>query len=196
MRSSAMRGRGAWFVAAVMAVAACTTTATPGTAVTPAPGTTWVTGDSVSTANAWPGFVSPPLATVAVASTGFVRTVDGRNIEANTMAAIDRYGKPARLVVMGGVNDLRAGVSISEIEAAMAGFEQRMRALGIQVVWATEPGWTYAAGLATLSSWIRATRANVIDCAGVISLPGYTADGVHPNAAGNEQLAACIRPEL
>jgi lysophospholipase L1-like esterase len=166
------------------------------TNVTPAPGAVWAAGDSLSTATSWPGMSPSPIASVAVAGRGFVVSTNGPTIGANTLAAVDHYGTPAKIVIMGGVNDVKQDVppTLAQITRAMADLDSALTARGIQVVWATEPGWQYAGQLGPVNNWIRSTRSHVVDCAGTVGSWLLTTDGVHPNEDGQRILHDCIRP--
>lgn len=192
-------------VLAASVVAGCTVpTAVPGTTTTtpgevgtnPQPGATWVAGDSLSTYNSWPGRLE--LASVAVAGRGFVVTYNGPTIGENTLAAVARYGLPGRIVVMGGVNDVKQldPPTFEEVTGAMAALEDALVAQGIEVVWATEPGWQFVTQIAPLNDWIRATRDHVVDCSSSVSDWSYTVDGTHPTEAGQQVLADCIGAAL
>lgn len=160
---------------------------------------TWVAGDSISRASQWPSHVTPaPLPSVAESRTGFLRAIDGRTIGSNLTTAIARNGVPDRVVIMGGVNDVRIAnpPSIAAITAAMAALEAEVTAQGVTVIWATEPAWTYAGPVGQINQWMR-TRPHVIDCAGSVNgSPFNTYDGVHPTAAANDVLGRCISARL
>jgi lysophospholipase L1-like esterase len=189
---------------AVVLVAGCTPPSSSGEPGTPSStgslqaGQPWAAGDSISTANSWPGKLPNPIASVAVAGRGFVVTQSGPTIGTVTLAAVSRYGKPSTVVIMGGVNDVKqtSPPTTAQITAAMASLDTALTSQGIRVVWATQPGWQHATRLAPLNSWIRSTRARVIDCASSISSWIYTTDGIHPNENGQQVLHACIRPRI
>jgi hypothetical protein len=188
-------------VAALVAIG-CTPegTSTPAThaTVVPTPGTTWIAGDSISTPTGWPDYLQDPLATVAVSGRGFVVTYNGPTIGDVTLSAVDTYGTPTRVVIMGAVNDVKqvSPPSFAEVTGAMASLESALVARGIEVVWATEPAWAYVVQLAPVNDWIRSTREHVIDCASSISSWTNTGDGIHPNEAGKALLASCIGKHL
>lgn len=157
-------------------------------------GVMWVAGDSISRSTQWPASVTPPPLSVAESSTGFIRAVDGHTIGSNLRDAIAQRGAPARVVIMGGVNDVRSveAPSATQIIAVMSQLEADMVARGVEVIWATEPAWTYAAQMAPINDWVR-TRPHYVDCGWSISQsPFNTGDGVHPTAAASESLGHCI----
>jgi hypothetical protein len=187
-------------VACTPATGSSTTTMPSGSStVAPKPGAIWAAGDSISATNSWPGRAPDPIASVAVPGRAFVLTYNGPTIGDNTLAAIDRYGVPSEIVLMGGVNDVKQPdpPSFAQLTAAMTSLEASLVQRGIRVVWATEPGWQFATQLAPLNHWIRTTREHVIDCAPEVSSSWlYTQDGLHPNEEGQQLLHDCIRPQL
>lgn len=153
----------------------------------------WAGGDSLSLSASWPSESIRPVYSLAMYGTGFASTYNPPStITSNVMETITTYGVPQTLVLMGGVNDVSAGIDSSVITGAMQGLDDFLTSFGVHVVWVTEPAWSYRAGMDSINDWVR-TRPNVADCAGSIQdSPAFTVDGTHPTQAGYHQLAGCI----
>lgn len=165
----------------------------PPTGPIPVPGATWVAGDSISVATAWPKYTAPRLASVAVSGSAFVSLGNRADIATNTLAAVALYGTPGRVIIMGGVNDRNGlAATVEQVTEAMASLESALADQGVETIWATEPAWNASSEMSPVNDWIRGTRGRVIDCADSISAAKFSQDGSHPTSAGYKILARCI----
>lgn len=166
---------------------------------------------------------------------GWVERLPGRNINRGisgdtTAGMLRRFSahvlreKPARVVIMGGVNDLTERVPLADVIRNLQTMYDRADMRGIAVVPAIcaapdypmllENDWapyypgiqTLPENLARLADWIRAYAAerNWLCLDFAQKFPNYTTDGytryfldgMHPNDRGHEILARIAQPLL
>lgn len=200
--------------AAIATATSCGSTAAPagpsGTATDPAPGRIVVLGDSLavspSRSNNFPAGLQRRLNeadlrwTVVNAGVGGDTTTGGLR-RFDQAIAVD----PEVLVLELGANDGLRGVSIATIESNLSAMIERAQARGIRVLLCgmeipPARGWNYTIEFHRLFPRV-ASKYGVplvpflLD--GVALNPELNGDdGIHPNAAGAERIAATIWPYL
>jgi acyl-CoA thioesterase-1 len=108
------------------------------------------------------------------------------------------------LIVALGANDGLDGVPLTEIEQNLDRIIQRAQARGVSVLLCgmeTPPfrGLNYSLEFHQIFPRLAAARATALVpfmLAGVLLIPDMTTDGVHPNRAGAQRIAATIWPYL
>jgi hypothetical protein len=190
MRSRSLRRAGAVALVAVFAVlaASCTTSSRPPQAPPPPDDTpVWMLGDSLAWATA--SRMRPLPYVGAVGASGF--TSGSRSlILDNVLPLLYQYPNPTHVLVMGGVNDIKVGITTQDIVDGMQALEAEMTAQGITTVWVAEPAWTLADRLNPVADWIN-TQPLSIDCR---AYAGTSSDGIHP--VDYVPMATCIDAAL
>ena len=112
--------------------------------------------------------------------------------------ALELYPAPQKFYVITGGNDFAAGHSMSQIISAAESFHDEVEAMGIDVIFVTEPlpdnGITLWNGFGDYNDWLVNTYPDTVDCA-YAGHPTESATGpvpVHPTSAGYDNYATCI----
>ena len=190
MRSRSTGLVGALALVAVFAVLAgsCSTSPRPALAPPPPDDTpVWMLGDSMAWATA--ARLRPLPYVAAVGASGF--TTGSRTlILENVLPLLDQYPNPTHVLVMGGANDIKVGITTQDIVDGMLALEAEMTARGITTVWIAEPAWALAERLDPVADWINSQPLS-IDCR---AYAGSSVDGIHP--ADYVPMARCIDAAL
>jgi lysophospholipase L1-like esterase len=132
--------------------------------------------------------------------------------------AIERSGRPRRVVISSGMADLYAR-QFWGVDLPLSAYTDRyldvtewLRNLGIDVHWMTLTPittWGLVGGQASMqaaiNTWLRSSGLPIVDCESSLTAPGspwlddsltFSLDGVHLNEAGASRYAACISTKL
>lgn len=163
---------------------------------------TYVGGDSVVAAvNGWARQLGPTYKNIAVLSSGWVRPTTKEFIPDRILREISEAGVPKRVVASGGVNDESSGSDLAAMEASAENLMAELDALGVEFWFVTPPPRRGTHNVTLLidwrNYWLTEHPDKVIDCGPVLGWPygneNYYADSLHPNAAGHDRLATCVR---
>lgn len=179
----------------------------------PVTGGTLALGDSITYGT--PDPASGWVATLEGSDTGFASIVNAGVSGDRTdqmLARLERSllaGRPTRILVLGGTNDIAQGVPVATIAANLERIVERGSAAGAQMVLLTIPPRAereYLAATVALDAAIDEIGGQrgvqVIDINGALAASDgtfrtdLTDDGIHPNAAGYRLMAMTIAAAL